>query len=433
MERLRPGDPEQIGPWQIVNRLGAGGMGVVYMGTNGTRAAAIKVVRDFLLEDPSSRARLGREVASLYKVKSKFIAEIVGADVDGNPAWLATNYVDGPSIQTLVENEGPLNEAKWFELAFGVLSALKSVHEVGIIHRDVKPANILVTANGPKLIDFGISFSKDATALTRTGVVAGTPTWFAPEQFQANKITNAIDIFAAGSTLSFAATGKSPWAESDSSVANTMNAILTREPDLSELTERQAKIINALLDKDPKKRVSASEILKEIEEYLVGLSGDFRESPKGSKKRLAVAISLVASLSIAAGAFWNMRIAPQSGAPNKVVLPTPSTSPSFSWRIFIDGENKPQRGDGRSYEFFLCDQGVIQESLRITELTLPVSEDAPKAKVIKGDERCGEEFDTIVVTGLLDLSKQNREYVLAGSTQAGFILQYSFKVSGESE
>ena len=117
MERLRSGDPEQIGPWQIVNRLGSGGMGVVYMGTNGTRAAAIKVVREFLLEDPASRTRLTREVETLLRVKSDFVAEIVGSDIDGNPAWIATNYVDGPSLKILVEKEGPLTEDKWIEFA----------------------------------------------------------------------------------------------------------------------------------------------------------------------------------------------------------------------------------------------------------------------------------------------------------------------------
>jgi len=106
MERLRAGDPEQIGPWQIINRLGSGGMGIVYMGTNGTRAAAIKVVRDFLLEDPASRTRIAREVETLQRVKSEFVAEIVGSDVNGNPAWIATDYVDGPSLKTLVETIG---------------------------------------------------------------------------------------------------------------------------------------------------------------------------------------------------------------------------------------------------------------------------------------------------------------------------------------
>jgi serine/threonine protein kinase len=197
MERLRPGDPEQIGPWQIVNRLGSGGMGIVYMGTNGTRAAAIKIVRDFLLEDSTSRTRLGREVATLKKVKSSYVAEIVGADVDGSPAWIATNYVDGPSLSTLIENEGPLSEFQWFELATGLMSGLSGIHAVGVIHRDIKPSNVLMSATGPRVIDFGISFSSDATALTRTGMVAGTPTWFSPEQFQGTKITSAVDNFAA--------------------------------------------------------------------------------------------------------------------------------------------------------------------------------------------------------------------------------------------
>jgi serine/threonine protein kinase len=120
MERLRAGDPEQIGPWQIINRLGSGGMGIVYMGTNGTRAAAIKVVRDFLLEDPASRTRIAREVETLQRVKSEFVAEIVGSDVNGNPAWIATDYVDGPSLKTLVEKEGPLRHDEWVAFAKGL-------------------------------------------------------------------------------------------------------------------------------------------------------------------------------------------------------------------------------------------------------------------------------------------------------------------------
>jgi serine/threonine protein kinase len=264
MERLRSGDPEQIGPWQIVNRLGSGGMGVVYMGTNGTRAAAIKVVREFLLEDPASRTRLTREVETLLRVKSDYVAEIVGSDIDGNPAWIATNYVDGPSLKVLIEKEGALSEEKWIEFAKGFLSSLASVHAVGVVHRDIKPSNILLSKTGPKLIDFGISFVNDATSLTGTGMVAGTPAWLAPEQFLGREITSAVDNFAAGSTLMFAATGKTPWGADDSSVGAVMHTILVEEPDLSALSEFQIEIITPLLVKDVQLRKTASQMLKKL-------------------------------------------------------------------------------------------------------------------------------------------------------------------------
>ena len=286
MERLRSGDPEQIGPWQIVNRLGSGGMGVVYMGTNGTRAAAIKVVREFLLEDPASRTRLTREVETLLRVKSDFVAEIVGSDIDGNPAWIATNYVDGPSLKILIEKEGPLTEEKWIEFARGFLSALSSVHTVGVVHRDIKPSNILLAKTGPKLIDFGISFVNDATSLTGTGMVAGTPAWLAPEQFLGREITTAVDNFAAGSTLMFAATGKTPWGADDSSVGAVMHTILVEEPDLSALTEFQIEIITPLLLKDVQLRKTASQMLKKLNDGPKSLGVRIKKETKVIDKEI---------------------------------------------------------------------------------------------------------------------------------------------------
>lgn len=286
MERLRSGDPEQIGPWQIVNRLGSGGMGVVYMGTNGTRAAAIKVVREFLLEDPASRTRLTREVETLLRVKSDFVAEIVGSDIDGNPAWIATNYVDGPSLKILIEKEGPLSEEKWIEFAKGFLSALSSVHAVGVVHRDIKPSNILLAKTGPKLIDFGISFVNDATSLTGTGMVAGTPAWLAPEQFLGREITTAVDNFAAGSTLMFAATGKTPWGADDSSVGAVMHTILVEEPDLSALTEFQIEVITPLLVKDVQSRKTASQMLKKLNDGPKGLGVRIKKETKSTDKEV---------------------------------------------------------------------------------------------------------------------------------------------------
>ena len=428
MERLRAGDPEQIGPWQIVNRLGAGGMGIVYMGTNGTRAAAIKIVRDFLLEDPSSRTRLAREVTSLKKVKSKYVAEIVGADIDASPAWIATNYVDGPSLKTLIENEGPLSELQWFELATGLMSALAGVHAVGVIHRDVKPSNVLMSATGPRIIDFGISFSSDATALTRTGMVAGTPTWFAPEQFQNTKITTAVDNFAAGSTLFFAATGTSPWGNEDTSVANTMNQILNKDPDLKLLTENQRIIIGQLLDKNPKNRISAQDCAGLIDGIRESAGLTHVQNPQGIsglKKKNAIAAAVV----IALGVFAFTQFSGNSDSSTPVAAPSPTVTPDPVWAAYIVGDPTPQTGTGKTFSFYLCDQAVIGTSLKLKELTNPPATPSPTAKVISGDARCGSEFDTIVVTGPVNFDKDKRSYVLAGSTRAGFLIQYEFDIT----
>ena len=428
MERLRAGDPEQIGPWQIVNRLGAGGMGIVYMGTNGTRAAAIKIVRDFLLEDPSSLTRLAREVTSLKKVKSKYVAEIVGADIDASPAWIATNYVDGPSLKTLIENEGPLSELQWFELATGLMSGLAGVHSVGVIHRDVKPSNVLMSATGPRLIDFGISFSSDATALTRTGMVAGTPTWFAPEQFQNTKITTAVDNFAAGSILFFAATGTSPWGNEDTSVANTMNQILNKDPDLKLLTENQRIIIGQLLDKNPKNRISAQDCAGLIEGIRESAGLTHVQNPQGIsglKKKIAIAAAVV----IALGVFAFTQFSGNSDSSTPVAAPSPTVTPDPVWAAYIVGDPTPQTGTGKTFSFYLCDQAVIDTSLKLKELTNPPATPSPTAKVISGDARCGSEFDTIVVTGPVNFDKDKRSYVLAGSTRAGFLIQYEFDIT----
>lgn len=430
MERLRPGDPEQIGPWQIVNRLGSGGMGIVYMGNNGTRAAAVKIVRDFLLEDPASRGRLGREVTSLKKVKSKFVAEIVGADVESSPAWIATNFVDGPSLKTLVENEGPLTGNKWFEFAHGLMSALDAVHEAGVIHRDVKPSNILMSATGPKLIDFGISFSSDATSLTRTGMVAGTPAWFAPEQFEGKKVTTAVDNFAAGSVLYFAATGKNPWGKEDTSVANTMHMILNKEAEMSGLTEPQREVISLLHKKSPKERSTANEILARIELLSQGSANGLptKKSALSLKSKSGKAIAAILVLLIAGGSFYTYQYKPFSEESSTTASPTPTPIKVTEWSLQVVGDPEAKNGTGDLYSTFICDQGVVKDSLQIRELTNPPASEQPTVKLFKGDARCGKDFDTILIEGKIDDSKKKRNYVLAGSTQTGFIIQYEYEI-----
>lgn len=532
MERLRSGDPEQIGPWQIVNRLGSGGMGIVYMGTNGTRAAAIKVVREFLLEDPASRTRLTREVETLLRVKSDFVAEIVGSDIDGNPAWIATNYVDGPSLKLLVEKEGPLTEEKWIEFAKGFLSALSSVHVVGVVHRDIKPSNILLSKTGPKLIDFGISFVNDATSLTGTGMVAGTPAWLAPEQFLGREITTSVDNFAAGSTLMYAATGHTPWGAEDSSVGAVMHTILVEEPDLSALTDFQIEIITPLLIKDAQSRKTASQMLKKLNEGPKNLSLGRRkdqkqqdsethnsfldkarkqdledkeakqealkkqkeearlakeneaiaeekrlekerarqekeqeklakEKEKADKKRASDEAKR-AKRDIRAAARVSQkidtdRVSPKFGAKPRVIaaavalvallaigsalLRSPNNGdsqesqsvdkvPTFTWSALISGESKAQTGDGVTFQIFVCDQNVVASSLEVKNISARAESAGPlSTKVIKGDQRCGKAFDTILVSGKEPESAGSVNYYVAGKTSSNFDFRYDFSVT----
>ena len=507
MERLRSGDPEQIGPWQIVNRLGSGGMGIVYMGTNGTRAAAIKVVREFLLEDPASRTRLEREVDTLLRVKSEFVAEIVGSDINGNPAWIATNYVDGPSLKVLIEKEGALSEEQWIDFAKGFLSALSSVHSVGVVHRDIKPSNILITKSGPKLIDFGISFSNDATSLTGTGMVAGTPAWLAPEQFLGREITTAVDNFAAGSTLMFAATGRTPWGAEDSSVGAVMHTILMAEPDLASLTDFQIDIITPLLTKDAQSRKTASQMLKKLNDGPKKLTlgtkkeqrqqdsatqnsfldkarkqdQDEKKAKQDAQKREEEAARIAsqrAELEAAKTlerekaklAKESEKLAkkqqkaekavkvPSSSPKKKLLLPAVAAvlligaigfmtlqSPSdggnqsssnaevvqkYSWSALIAGESEAKTGDGTTFEVFVCDQYVLVPSLKIESLSpRPSGAGALKAKVIKGDARCGADFDTIVLTGTEAEQSGSVNYFVSGKTSSGFEFRYDFSVT----
>ena len=426
MERLRPDDPEQIGPWQIVNRLGSGGMGIVYMGTNGTHAAAVKVVRDFLLEDPGARARLAREVETLQKVKSNFVAEIVGSDVKSKTSWIATNYVDGPSLKVLIEKEGPLNEADWVSFADGLLSALAAVHSVGVIHRDIKPSNILMSKDGPKLIDFGIAFSKESTSLTKTGLVAGTPAWLSPEQFKNEAITTALDIFSAGSVLYYVATGTTPWGDDDSSVATIMHSLLTADPDVSTLTELQRNLILSLLEKDYRKRVSANKALNTLREVAGTKSlSDTKVKPRKTRKINLKQIISLSSISIIAIIFAVVFV-------NKPFMGT--SSKSYIWTVTVDGDPAPQTGEGREFTAFLCDQQVIESSLKVTpNKERGVNSTGLKISVNSGDERCGADFDTIEISGLESDKPNSVEYAVTGSTKSGYEFSYGIQVKIEEK
>lgn len=258
---LQADDPRTVAGYRLAVRLGAGGMGRVYLShTRGGRPVAIKVVRSELADDPTFRRRFGREIKAARRVKGAYTAELIDADPDGTPPWLATLYVPGPSLSDAVARNGPLPVPAVLWLIAGVAEALQAIHDAGIVHRDLKPANVLLAADGPRVIDFGISLAADSTAHTATGTTIGTPQYMAPEQASGGDVTAATDIFSLGQTAAFAALGKPLYG--DGPAASVLYRIVHSQPDLSGLPERLRGLLDRCLAADPEERATPAEIVE---------------------------------------------------------------------------------------------------------------------------------------------------------------------------
>ena len=228
---LRAQDPRRIGPFTVLGTIGAGGMGRVYLGRSPSGLlAAIKTVRPELAQEQGLRRRFAREVAAAQRVSGAFTAAVIDADTGCDVPWMATQYVRGLSLQRLVERCGRLPEPSVARLGAGVAEALRAIHAAGLVHRDLKPGNVMVTAQGPMVIDFGISRA-DGQTLTQSGTV-GTPAYMSPEQIiTPDRVGPASDVFALGSVLVFAATGQGPFAGGDP--WSLMHRICSGRPDLT--------------------------------------------------------------------------------------------------------------------------------------------------------------------------------------------------------
>jgi len=212
LQELQPGDPRLIGPYRVVGLLGDGGMGRVFLGRSaGGRPVALKVIRRDLAADPDFRQRFRREVAAARKVSGLYTAMVIDADVDAPEPWLATAYVEGPSLYEAVNDHGPLPLGSVLALAGGLAESLTAIHAAGVVHRDLKPSNVLLGRDGPYLIDFGISRAAESTSLTRAGFVIGSPGFMSPEQAEGGEVGPASDIFSLGAVLAFAASGQHPF------------------------------------------------------------------------------------------------------------------------------------------------------------------------------------------------------------------------------
>ncbi|MGY1434438.1 serine/threonine-protein kinase [Streptomyces reniochalinae] len=266
MMRLRREDPRVVGSFRLHRRLGAGGMGVVYLGSDrrGQRVA-LKVIRPDLAEDQEFRSRFAREVSAARRIRGGCTARLVAADLEADRPWFATQYVPGPSLHDKVTEGGPLPASQVASIGAALAEGLVAVHEAGVVHRDLKPSNILLSPKGPRIIDFGIAWATGASTLTHVGTAVGSPGFLAPEQVRGAAVTPATDVFALGATLAYAATADSPFGQGSSDIM--LYRVVHEEPQLDEVHAALAPLVHACLVKSPEDRPSTLQLslrLKEI-------------------------------------------------------------------------------------------------------------------------------------------------------------------------
>ncbi|MET9269771.1 serine/threonine-protein kinase [Kribbella sp. NPDC003557] len=256
-------DPAAVGPFAIQGRLGRGAMGAVYLARSpGGRLVAVKVVRDELAGDSGFRARFAREIDAARRVSGAFTAAVVDADPSADRPWLATEYLPGPTLQKAIETSGPLPPDAVRSLASGLAEALAAIHASGLVHRDLKPSNIVLSGNGPRVIDFGIARALEEASLTATGMVIGTPGYLSPEQITGTGVGPASDVFALGAVLVFAASGRGPYASG--SPASLLHRIVNEQPHIPPLPGPLHDVVRRCLARDPAQRPTPAEVLRTL-------------------------------------------------------------------------------------------------------------------------------------------------------------------------
>jgi hypothetical protein len=278
MQPLTSDDPAAIGGYRLRGRLGAGGMGRVYLAsTPAGRAVALKVVHPELGDDQEFRARFRQEIQAARRVHGLYTAQLLDADPAATPPWLVTAYVPGPSLQQAVAESGPMPEVMVFRMIAGVAEALQAIHAAGLVHRELKPSNVLLAPDGPRVIDFGIARALEATSLTRTGMMVGSPQFMAPEQILDQPVTPAIDVFALGSLAAYAVLCRAPFGEGPTAAVSYR--VLHRPPDLDGCPPQLRILIERCLSKEAAARPGPGQIVDFCLARAAGTGGPGQAAP----------------------------------------------------------------------------------------------------------------------------------------------------------
>ncbi|WP_412540808.1 serine/threonine-protein kinase [Longispora sp. K20-0274] len=329
-----------IGQYEIIGKLGAGGMGTVHMGrAPDGRIVAVKVIHPRLADDEQFLERFRREAALARRVAAFCTAPVIDFGEDSQGLYLVTEYVDGIPLSRAVAERGPLPSSSVQGVAVGVAAALTAIHSAGLIHRDLKPGNVILSLCGPRVIDFGVARAVDGSSdLTRTGMMVGSPGWMAPEQARGGPVTQAADIFGWGCLVAFAATGRHPFGEGDS--VTRVLQILHEQPDLSGLPDNLYPHVARAVSKRPEDRPTARALLSQLSggegdiSGLIQLPGlQLAGSAPRKRRRWPVLVALGVGLSAAALAAGVAYPSLLDAPGDAVGPPSPAVSPSATARM----------------------------------------------------------------------------------------------------
>ena len=325
----------RVGPYRLLQQLGEGGMGVVHLALDPAgKAVAIKVLRPHIAADPASRTRLAREVETLSRIRHPNVAPIVDHDVTGDLPYVVTRYIAGPGLDQVIEADGPLRGPALLQFGRGLAAALHAIHEAGVVHRDVKPANILLLDGEPILIDFGIAHVADDVRLTRTGLVMGTPGYLSPEIVEGAEVTESTDWWGWAATLGFAAQGRPPFGRG--SMETILSRVVRGDADLAGVDPALVPLLEAALSVEPEDRPTDAEVLRALERYTQGR--DVTEVLRAPRREVP-ATQVIAPAATAV-------LPPVAAAPSRPVAPAPRPAGSslpYSIPDDIDAEYAARR------------------------------------------------------------------------------------------